>query len=381
MQTNPPHMQKSIPQDHERMLQQQPHKLRIGLFGGNLSGIGMTAIPERWQAQWSDNVAVAQLADAAGIDFLLPVARWKGYEGATNPQGTSLEPITWAAGLLAITKRINIFATVHIPLIHPAFAAKQFVTADHIGSGRFGLNVVCGWNDEEFEMFGTRRETTERYQQAAEWLDIVKGLWSSPKPFDYAGKYYTSPRLYAEPKPFGGSRPLLVNAGVSPEGIAFALGNCDILFSTAPRDGHFAAWAPTVQHIRAQAGKANFPIFTNCVVTCRRTRAEAEDFHRYCYSIIDNEALDIILAMRARAGKPVPPGDISQMRHQASKATAPYLIGNPDDIATGLAQLQAAGADGVAIMLTNQLDELPLLIEEVLPRLERLGLRQTCRFN
>lgn len=352
-----------------------PHKLRVGLFGGNLSGIGMTAIPERWQAGWEDNLAVAQMADAAGIDFLLPVARWKGYGGSTNPQGTSLEPITWAAGLLAQTRRIDIFATVHIPLIHPAFAAKQFVTADHIGRGRFGVNVVCGWNDAEFEMFGTAREASARYEQAREWLDIVKGLWSAEQPFNYEGRFYHSAGLHADPKPYGGSRPLLVNAGISPEGLDFALHNCDILFSTAPRDGNFAAWKPVVQRIRAQAHDDKFPVYTNCVVTCRRSRREAEEFHRYCYDIIDTEALDRILAMRARAGKPIPPGDAERMRREASKATAPYLVGDPDDIANGLKGLHEAGADGVVIMLTNQLEEMPLLIEELLPRLERLELR------
>jgi len=39
-------------------------------------------------------------------------------------------------------------------LVHPVFAAKQFVTVDHVSRGRFGVNVVCGWNQDEFDMFG-----------------------------------------------------------------------------------------------------------------------------------------------------------------------------------------------------------------------------------
>ena len=62
--------------------------------------------------------------------------------------------MTWASGLLAATKRITVFGTVHAPLFHPIIAAKQMVTADHIGEGRFGLNIVVGWNEGEFEMFG-----------------------------------------------------------------------------------------------------------------------------------------------------------------------------------------------------------------------------------
>ena len=97
------------------------------------------------------------MADEAGIDFLLPIGRWKGYGGDTDYQGATLETITWACGLLAATKRITVFGTVHAPLFHPIIAAKQMVTADHIGEGRFGLNIVVGWNEGEFEMFGVEQ--------------------------------------------------------------------------------------------------------------------------------------------------------------------------------------------------------------------------------
>ena len=54
------------------------------------------------------------------------------------------------------------FGTVHAPLFHPIIAAKQCVTADHIGQGRFGLNIVAGWNEGEFEMFGVQQRDTRR---------------------------------------------------------------------------------------------------------------------------------------------------------------------------------------------------------------------------
>ena len=110
--------------------------------------------PERWSASWEDNLRMAILADDAGLDFLLPIGRWKGYGGETDYQGSSFETITWASGLLAQTRRITVFGTVHVPLFHPVLAAKQMVTADHIGHGRFGLNVVSGWNPIEFGMMG-----------------------------------------------------------------------------------------------------------------------------------------------------------------------------------------------------------------------------------
>ena len=79
--------------------------------------------------------------------------------------GAAFETVTWATGLLSQTTRITVFATVHAPLFHPIIAAKQLVTADHIGEGRLGLNIVCGWNEAEFTMFGvTQRDHEVRYE-------------------------------------------------------------------------------------------------------------------------------------------------------------------------------------------------------------------------
>jgi alkanesulfonate monooxygenase SsuD/methylene tetrahydromethanopterin reductase-like flavin-dependent oxidoreductase (luciferase family) len=155
--------------------------LAIGLFSPNCDGgLAITKVPERWRATWENNLELAAMCDAAGIDFLLPIGRWRGHGGETNFQGSSLETLTWACGLLAQTSRLTVFATVHAPMIHPIVAAKQLVTIDHVSHGRLGLNLVCGWNEGEFQMFGQeQREHDERYAYGQEWLDVVRLLWRS----------------------------------------------------------------------------------------------------------------------------------------------------------------------------------------------------------
>ena len=96
---------------------------------------------ERWRAEWPDIVAVAEMADRAGFEFILPIARWKGYGGETNVRGASFETLTHAAALAAITRRIAIFSTVHVPLVHPVLAAKALTTIDHVSRGRAGLCI------------------------------------------------------------------------------------------------------------------------------------------------------------------------------------------------------------------------------------------------
>lgn len=160
-------------------LQPSPH-LKLGLFGYNTSGgAGLTKVPERWDGSWAANIGLARMAEGAGLDFLIPVARYKGYGGATNYQGSSIDPVSWTAAILAITQKITVFTTVHTAFTHPVLAAKQFASLDAIGNGRFALNVVCGWNADEYRLFGMElpREHDERYALGDEWLDIIVQIW------------------------------------------------------------------------------------------------------------------------------------------------------------------------------------------------------------
>ncbi|HEY7826274.1 MAG TPA: hypothetical protein VIC00_05585, partial [Candidatus Acidoferrales bacterium] len=52
------------------------NKLKLGIFSPNCSGgMAVTKVPERWDASWENNLRLAQMADDAGIEFLLPIAR------------------------------------------------------------------------------------------------------------------------------------------------------------------------------------------------------------------------------------------------------------------------------------------------------------------
>ncbi len=62
---------------------------------------------------------------------------------------------------------------------------------DHISGGRFALNVVAGWSEPEFLMFGSSlQEYAHRYAQAAEWMQVITRLWSMSEEFDFDGSFY-----------------------------------------------------------------------------------------------------------------------------------------------------------------------------------------------
>ncbi len=81
------------------------NKFKLGVFAANADGgLTLTTAPERWQARWPDIVRVAQLADRAGLEFFLPIARWKGFGGTTNSREWSFETFTHAAALAGVTQ-------------------------------------------------------------------------------------------------------------------------------------------------------------------------------------------------------------------------------------------------------------------------------------
>src|SRR5437879_6253740 len=148
-------------------------------------------------------------------------------------------------------------------------------------------------------MFGaTLRDHATRYEYAQEWLEIIKLAWSPAEDFDFDGRFIKLRGVRAKPKPYGGTRPLIMNAGASPTGRAFALRNCDAFFTQASR----RSAEETAQRVRdvkmeAAAYGREIDVYTVGVITCRPTRKEAEDYYRHC--IVDNAdwpAVDLILA-------------------------------------------------------------------------------------
>jgi alkanesulfonate monooxygenase SsuD/methylene tetrahydromethanopterin reductase-like flavin-dependent oxidoreductase (luciferase family) len=358
-----------------RTRMQNGNRFKLGLFGMNCSGSVATTAPVRWRAGWPENREAARLADAAGIEFLLPIARWLGYGGLTDRQGTSFETLSWASALLAATKDIVAFATVHVPLVNPVFAAKSCVTADHVGRGRFGLNVVSGWNVEEFEMFGAQLlEHDDRYGYTEEWVSVIKGIWSREEPFDYSGRHFKLQHLGGKPKPWGGTRPLLMSAGSSPAGRAFASRHVDCLFMVIADEGRLADEIAALR-----SGNERLGVFASGHLMCRATAKETREYYHYLvHENGDWEVAETVIRKRlAGNSRSLPQEQLRAMmeRFISGGGTFP-VIGSYDEVAATLKRLSDAGLDGMALATVNYVEEMPVIRDELLPRLERLGLRQ-----
>jgi dimethylsulfone monooxygenase len=357
------------------------NKLKLGFFSSNCSsGMAVTKAPERWDNNWDNNIALARMADAAGIEFLLPIARWIGYGGETDFHGSVLETITWATGLLAHTSRINVFATVHTAFVHPFVAAKQLATADQLGRGRLGLNVVAGWNKPEYDSFGLDLPSAheDRYALAQEWFDYVRAIWNHDGPFDWNGRFFKGAGVYANPRPYEGAPPIM-NAAGSQDGRAFAVRNADFLFCISI---DLEQSKPEIAAIKekARAQGRDTGAFTLSHVVCRPTRKEAQDYYRfYSEEMADWGAVDNLMRLQGLHAQSFPEEALRTMRGRFAAGHGTYpLVGDPDTIADEMERITHAGFAGTTLSFVDYVKEFPFFRDEVMPRLERKGLRRPC---
>jgi len=352
------------------------NRLKLGVFSTNADGgLAITTVEDRWSAGWDDNVTAAQIADRAGIEFMLPIARWKGFGGRTKVREWSFETFTWAAALAALTEQIGLFMTVHVPVMHPLYAAKALATVDHISKGRAGLNIVCGWNPAEFAMFGVA--LGERgYDQAAEWLEIMEKCYASNEPFDHDGSYYRLKNVVSRPASLQLPRPVTMNAAFGAPGREFAAAHCEYLFTTFSEIDDGARHVAEMQE-RAKAHRREIGLYTVCHVVCRETQAEADAYYnRYAVHEADHAAVDTHMAGKKEFSSSHDSSAYDRYRQRFAGGAGSYpLVGTPEKIVDEIAHISAAGYSGIALSFVNYTHELPFFCDRVLPLLRQAGLR------
>jgi alkanesulfonate monooxygenase SsuD/methylene tetrahydromethanopterin reductase-like flavin-dependent oxidoreductase (luciferase family) len=363
-----------------------PNPFKLGVFNANCDGgLTISRAPERWPARWDDIVELAKLGDRAGIEFILPVAKWRGFGGAANNLGRSFETLTHGAALAAVTERIAVFSTVHVPLVTPAFAAKALATIDHVGHGRAGLNIVCGWNQDEFDQHGVTIDPERRYDQGLEWFRIFARLLEGGPPFDWDGEFYKLKGLVTDPLSVQRPWPVVMSAGFSPKGRDFAAQSADVLFTTMTEIDQGKG---LVDNVRAHAAKygRKIDLYTMSHVVCRPTRKEAEDFYYYfAEEMADRDSLDYYKRQKGLTS----PGDpryidrplmtrftrATGKSYSGSYPGAYPLVGTPDDLVAEFQRMHALGLAGTSISFLDYLKEMPFFIAETMPRMARAGLR------
>jgi alkanesulfonate monooxygenase SsuD/methylene tetrahydromethanopterin reductase-like flavin-dependent oxidoreductase (luciferase family) len=170
---------------------------------------------------WELNRDFVKLAEDAGFKFALSQVTLAGWGGATQHWDKSLESFTLMSALAAVTSKIRLYASVAVLTIPPPIVARMAVTIDDISDGRFGVNIVSGYNKKQYAQMGLwpgDEFFQTRYDYSSEYVQILKELWTNGES-DFKGKYLEMSNCKLGPLPANEIE--IVCAGASGRGLDF----------------------------------------------------------------------------------------------------------------------------------------------------------------
>jgi pyrimidine oxygenase len=178
--------------------------MQLGVFIpiGNNGWLISTTSPQ-YMPTFDLNRTIVEKAERFGFDFALSMIKLHGFGGPSQFWEHNLESFTLMAGLAAVTQRIQLFATCAVLTMPPPIAARMAVTIDSISHGRFGINIISGWQRREYTQMGIwpgAEHYKRRYQYCAEYVTIMRQLWESGRS-DFKGAFFTMDDCRCSPLP------------------------------------------------------------------------------------------------------------------------------------------------------------------------------------
>src|SRR3954471_23734899 len=252
--------------------------MEIGIFVPiNNNGWLISENSPQYMPSFDLNKEIAQKAEHYGVDFALSMIKLRGFGGKTEFWDHNLESFTLMAGLAAVTTRIKLFATAATLVIPPAIAARMAVTIDSISHGRFGLNLITGWQRPEYSQMGLwpgDEHFRNRYQMLGEYAHILRELWETGVS-DFKGDYYQMEDCRVRPLPEGEMK--IICAGSSDDGLAFSAQYADYAFCLGKGVNTPTAFASNNERLAAATAKTgrDVRIYALFMVIAAETDEEA----------------------------------------------------------------------------------------------------------
>ena len=225
--------------------------MQVGVFLpiGNNGWLISTTSPQ-YLPSFDLNREVTLTAERHGFDFALSMIKLRGYGGPSRYWDFNLESFTLMAGLAAVTTRIRLFASIPVLAIPPAIAARMAVTCDSISHGRFGVNIVSGWQKAEYAQMGLwpgDAHFARRYDYCEDYVTILRDLWRDGVS-NHKSDFFTMDDCRCEPRPMA---PIpIISAGQSSRGMRFAAGHADWNFISGNGVNAPESLAPHVARLR-----------------------------------------------------------------------------------------------------------------------------------
>jgi len=205
--------------------------MQLGVFIpiGNNGWLISTTSPQ-YKPSFDLNKTIVQKAENFGFDFALSMIKFHGFGGPSQFWDYNLESFTLMSGLAAVTSRIQLFSTCAVLTMPPPLTARMAVTIDSISHGRFGVNIISGWQRREYTQMGIwpgSDHYKRRYEYCAEYVDIMRELWSTGRS-DHKGDFFQMDDCRCLPMPT--AKIPIICAAQSDAGTKFAAEYADYNF-------------------------------------------------------------------------------------------------------------------------------------------------------
>ena len=311
----------------------------------------------------------AQAHETADYDLVLV--------GYTSQSAEGFQVASYAA---AHTERLG-YLIAHRPgFIEPTLAARKIATFDNLHGGRIAVHIIAGVSDAEQRMDGDFQPKDVRYRRAAEYLSVMRRVWTEPGPFDHKGEFYHFEGVRSDVQPLQDPHPLLFFGGSSEGALAMGAEHCDVfaifgepLAETAARLDDFrnraAAFGRTPQFnmsIRPILGETEAQAWQKAETILAEVNAELG--HRAGRAATDESGRRILEAA-ARA-------DVHDERLWTALAKAygaqgntTCLVGTAEQVAEALLRYYRLGIGGFLLRGFDPLGDVEEFGRELIPRI------------
>jgi alkanesulfonate monooxygenase SsuD/methylene tetrahydromethanopterin reductase-like flavin-dependent oxidoreductase (luciferase family) len=342
-------------------------------------------------AYWADLVAEAEhgLLDFVTIEDSLGLqsSDYSELDQRTDQVRGRLDAVLIAARIAPLTSRIGLIPTAVVTHTEPFHLSKAIASLDYVSTGRAGLRVQVSARPYEAELFGRRTFppfrfedfakpevqalVTESFEEAADYVEVVRRLWDSWEDdaeirdaatgrfidrdklhyIDFEGPRFSVKGPSITPRPPQGQP---VVTALAHQAIPYRLvaRSTDVGFVT-PRDADDArAIVAEIREGQAAAGRAE------------------ETVHVFGDLVVFLDATDEAAAARKAR--------LDERAGAEFASDAPVFTGTPAGLADRLQEWQQAGLTGFRLRPATLPHDLEQITRQLVPELQRRGAFRTA---
>ena len=295
---------------------------KIGVFipVGSRGWLISTTSPETYPT-YDLNRTIVQRAEHYGMDFALAMIKLRGFDGPSEYWVHNLEAFTLLAGIAAVTKKIQLFASIALLTLPPPLAARMAATVDSIAPGRIGVNIVTGWQPKEYQQMGLwpgEAHFARRYEYAEEYVTVLKDLWETGVS-NHKGEFFQMDDCKLSPRPSGKIE--IVAANSSDRGMRFVAEHCDYNFIGAGGGINEPMKSrENIDRLEAAAAVTGRKVGSFCLLMVIAARTDEEAFAKWEYY---KKGTDLVALQWAR-------DQSSQDKNAAPNSTAGRMAANAE---------------------------------------------------